>query len=168
MFQVWPMFQQTLLHVHKHVAQDNLDEMDESREWSNSLWRSMVPPGDQTTSPGAWTDEPVDPLRVNQETVKQIPLLRRGQKATTEITQVKSKTNNSLRRVATGPRKTLNCSPEEWSRGDRRQNTLVRRRRRGRTFNDTYFHQNDNAMIALEIEDVNNNTCFFFFCKFDW
>ena len=26
------MPQQTLLHVHKHVAQDNLDEMDESRE----------------------------------------------------------------------------------------------------------------------------------------
>ena len=26
------MFQQALLHVHKHVAQDNLDEMDESRE----------------------------------------------------------------------------------------------------------------------------------------
>ena len=38
---------------------------------SSSLWRSMVPPGDQTTSPGAWTNEPVIPLRVNQETIKQ-------------------------------------------------------------------------------------------------
>ena len=72
MFQVWSVSQQALLHVHKHIIpRTTSTRWTRAEKSSSSLWRSMVPPGDQTTSPGAWTNEPVIPLRVNQETVKQ-------------------------------------------------------------------------------------------------
>ena len=70
MFQVWSMFQQALFHVHKHVAQDNLDEMDESREVVQQLveeYGAARRPDYLSWGMNQWTR---DSLRLNQETVE--------------------------------------------------------------------------------------------------